>query len=138
MFTSASAVETEAAGQRVAHKIGAGAVLALVGELGAGKTHFVKGLVRGFGSSEVVTSPTFTLLHEYRSGRFPIYHFDFYRIENLGALRAIGFDEIVFSNGISVIEWADRFAEAIPAKACWIRFEISSAEQRQIDLSGIE
>ena len=138
MFTSASVPETEAAGTRVARKIKAGDVLALMGDLGSGKTQFVKGLVRGLGCAQVVTSPTFTLLHEYRGGPLPIYHFDFYRLENLAALRAIGFDEIVFGNGVSVIEWADRFAEAIPSHARWIKFAILAADQRQIDLSAFE
>jgi tRNA threonylcarbamoyladenosine biosynthesis protein TsaE len=138
MFTSASAAETEAAGMRVARKIQAGDVLALVGDLGSGKTQFVKGLVKGLGCTQVVTSPTFTLLHEYRDGPLPIHHFDFYRIESLAALRAIGFDEIVFGNGVSVIEWADRFAEAIPSHARWIKFAILPADQRQIDLSVFE
>jgi tRNA threonylcarbamoyladenosine biosynthesis protein TsaE len=128
MFISVSAAETEAAGTRLAGKIQAGDVLALVGDLGAGKTQFVKGL----GSTEVVTSPTFTLVHEYQSRRLPIYHFDFYRIESSAALRAIGFDEIVFGDGVSVIEWADRFADAIPPQARWITFEIVSENQRRI------
>lgn len=133
MFISASAAETEAAGARFAANIRAGQVLALVGDLGAGKTQFVKGLARALGSHEVVTSPTFTLLHEYKGDSLPIYHFDFYRIESLAALRAIGFDEVVFGTGVSVIEWADRFPDAIPARACWIKFEIVSEEQRRIE-----
>jgi tRNA threonylcarbamoyladenosine biosynthesis protein TsaE len=135
MFISCNAAETEAAGARLAGKIRAGDVLALVGDLGAGKTQFVKGLAKGLGSRDIVTSPTFTLLHEYQCSQLPIYHFDFYRIESLPALRAIGFDEIVFGDGVSVIEWADRFAEAIPPQARWINFEIASEDQRRIDLS---
>jgi len=135
MFISASAAETEAAGTRLAEKIQGGDVLALVGDLGAGKTQFVKGLAKGLGSKDVVTSPTFTLLHEYQGDRLPIYHFDFYRIESLAALRAIGLDELIFGGGVTVIEWADRFAEAIPSPARWIKFEIVSGDQRRIDLS---
>jgi tRNA threonylcarbamoyladenosine biosynthesis protein TsaE len=137
MFISVSAAETEGAGARLAKKIKTGDVLALVGDLGAGKTQFVKGLARGLGSKEAVTSPTFTLLHEYRGGRLTIYHFDFYRIENLSALWAIGFDETVSGDGVSVIEWADRFVDAIPLYAHWIRFEISSEGQRRIELSSL-
>jgi tRNA threonylcarbamoyladenosine biosynthesis protein TsaE len=133
MFISASAAETEAAGERCAANIQAGNVFALVGDLGAGKTQFVKGLARALGSHELVTSPTFTLLHEYKGSTLPIYHFDFYRIESLAALRAIGFEELVFANGVSVIEWADRFPDAIPARAHWIKFEIVSEEQRRIE-----
>jgi len=132
MFISVNAAETKAVGERLAEKIQAGEVLALVGDLGAGKTQFVKGLAKGLGSTAVVTSPTFTLIHEYQGGRLPIYHFDFYRIESLAALRAIGFDEIVFGDGVSVIEWADRFADAIPPRARWIRFEIVSENQRRV------
>jgi tRNA threonylcarbamoyladenosine biosynthesis protein TsaE len=132
MFISVSAAETKAVGARLAEKIQAGDVLALVGDLGAGKTQFVKGLAEGLGSTEVVTSPTFTLVHEYQGNRLPIYHFDFYRIESLAALRAIGFDEIIFGGGVSVIEWADRFADAIPPQARWIKFEIVSDDQRRI------
>jgi tRNA threonylcarbamoyladenosine biosynthesis protein TsaE len=132
MFISVSVAETKAAGARLAEKIQAGDVIALVGDLGAGKTQFVKGLAKGLGSEEMVTSPTFTLVHEYQGKRVPIYHFDFYRIESLAALRAIGFDEIVFGDGVSVIEWADRFADAIPPRARWIKFEIVSDDQRRI------
>jgi tRNA threonylcarbamoyladenosine biosynthesis protein TsaE len=132
MFISVSASETKAAGARLAEKIQAGDVLALVGDLGAGKTQFVKGLAKGLGSTAVVTSPTFTLVHEYQGNRLPIYHFDFYRIESLAALWTIGFDEIVFGDGVSVIEWADRFVDAIPPRARWIKFEIVSDDQRRI------
>jgi tRNA threonylcarbamoyladenosine biosynthesis protein TsaE len=132
MFISVSASETKAAGTRLAEKIQAGDVLALIGDLGAGKTQFVKGLAKGLGSTAVVTSPTFTLVHEYQGNRLPIYHFDFYRIESLAALWAIGFDEIVFGDGVSVIEWADRFVDAIPPRARWIKFEIVSDDQRRI------
>src|SRR6267143_7044308 len=132
MFISVNVAETKAVGERLAGKIQAGDVLALVGDLGAGKTQFVKGLAKGLGSTEVVTSPTFTLVHEYQGSRLPIYHLDFYRIETLAALRAIGFDEIVFGDGVSVIGWADRFADAIPPRARWIKFEIVSEDQRRI------
>ena len=135
MFISVNAAETKAVGERLAEKIQTGDVVALVGDLGAGKTQFVKGLAKGLGSTAVVTSPTFTLVHEYQGSRLPIYHFDFYRIESLAALRAIGFDELVFAGGVTVIEWADRFAEVIPSPARWIKFEIVSGDQRRIDLS---
>src|SRR5438874_12297433 len=112
MSLSVSATETEAAGARLAEKIQSGDVLALVGDLGAIKTQFVKGLTKGLGSTEVVTSPTFTLVHEYQGSRLPIYHFDFYRIETLAALRAIGIDDIPFANGGSAIECPDRVSDA--------------------------
>jgi len=134
IFTSASVAETEAAGARVAQEARAGEVLALAGDLGTGKTQFVKGFAGGLGCPAPVTSPTFTLLHEYLGGRLSIYHFDFYRLENLTALKAIGFDEYIFGDGVSIIEWADRFPSAIPVDARWIRFHMISPHERTIKL----
>ena len=81
-FISNSASETEAIGRQFAKELDAGSILALKGELGSGKTQFTKGLVAGLGSSLPVTSPTFTIIHEYPGGRLPVYHFDFFRLEN--------------------------------------------------------
>jgi len=131
-FISNSPAETEAIGRQVAENIGVGSVLALKGDLGSGKTLFVKGVVKGLGSSADVTSPTFTILHEYRGGRLPVYHFDLFRVENPQALARLGFDEYFFGDGISVIEWADRFPEFVPEQARWIFFEIKSETQRAI------
>ena len=131
-FISNSPAETEAIGRQVAENIGVGSVLALKGELGSGKTLFVKGVVAGLGGSADVTSPTFTILHEYRAGRLPIYHFDLFRIENPQALARLGLDDYFFGDGISVIEWADRFPDFVPEQARWIFFEIKSETQRAI------
>lgn len=131
-FISNSPAETEAIGRQVAENIGVGSVLALKGELGSGKTLFVKGVVAGLGSSADVTSPTFTIVHEYRGGRLPVYHFDLFRIENPQALARLGLDDYFFGDGISVIEWADRFPEFVPEQARWIFFEIKSETQRAI------
>ena len=129
---SNSPAETEATGRQVAENIGIGSVLALKGDLGSGKTLFVKGVVAGLGSSADVTSPTFTILHEYRGGRLPVYHFDLFRVENQQALSRLGLDDYFFGDGISVIEWADRFPEFVPEQARWIFFEIKSETQRAI------
>jgi tRNA threonylcarbamoyladenosine biosynthesis protein TsaE len=134
MFTSASVAETEEAGVQLARAVKPGDVFALAGDLGTGKTQFVKGFARGLGYTLPVTSPTFTLVHEYQGGRLPIYHFDFYRIENSEALKTIGFDEYVYGYGVSLIEWADRFASAIPMSARWIRFQLISPDERTIEL----
>ena len=131
-FISNSPAETEAIGRQLAERIDVGGVLALKGELGSGKTLFVKGLVAGLGSSADVTSPTFTILHEYRGGRLPVYHFDLFRVENPQALSRLGLDDYFFGDGISVIEWADRFPEFVPEQARWIFFEIKSETQRAI------
>ena len=131
-FISNSPAETEAFGRDFARKIDKGTVVALKGELGAGKTQFVKGFVVGLGSSSEVTSPTFTLIHEYNGGRFPIYHFDFFRIEDRQSAERLGLDEYFFGDGVSVIEWADNFPELIPHHANWLSFETKSETQRAI------
>lgn len=138
MFISRSAAETESAGARVAKSLRAGDVLALAGELGAGKTQFVKGIARGLHCSQPVTSPTFTIVHHYQDGDFSIYHFDFYRLENRRALEQISFDEYLQNDGICVIEWADKMRNAIPPDARWINFKIISVDERAIDLSAFE
>jgi tRNA threonylcarbamoyladenosine biosynthesis protein TsaE len=131
-FISNSPAETEAIGRQLAERIDVGGVLALKGELGSGKTLFVKGLVAGLGSSADVTSPTFTIAHEYRGGRLPVYHFDFFRLEDSQSLARLGLDDYFFGDGVSVIEWADRFPEFIPEQARRILFEIKSDTQRAI------
>ena len=131
-FISNSPAETEAIGRQLAEHIDVGAVLALKGELGSGKTLFVKGVVAGLGSSADVTSPTFTIAHEYRGGRLPVYHFDFFRLEDSQSLARLGLDDYFFGDGLSVIEWADRFPEFIPERARPILFEIKSETQRAI------
>jgi tRNA threonylcarbamoyladenosine biosynthesis protein TsaE len=131
-FISNSPAETEAIGRQLAERIDVGGVLALKGELGSGKTLFVKGLVAGLGSSADVTSPTFTIAHEYRGGRLPVYHFDFFRLEDSQSLARLGLDDYFFGDGVSVIEWADRFPEFIPEQARPILFEIKSNTQRTI------
>ena len=103
-------------------------MLALVGELGAGKTHFTKGLVAGLGSTAVVTSPTFTIIHEYGDGKLPIYHFDFFRLDERERLMRLGLDDYFFGDGVCVVEWADRFPELMPEQARWIRFEMPTAD----------
>ena len=123
-FTSNSVAETMAFARQWARQIAPNDVVALVGDLGAGKTHFVKGLLEGLESTENATSPTFTLVHEYRSGRLPVFHFDFYRLNQPAELAEIGFDDYLEEGGVAVIEWADRFAQALPKRTRWIRLEI--------------
>lgn len=135
MSISNSAEETAAMGEGFGAVAGQGDVLALKGDLGAGKTEFVKGFVSAMGSSAQVTSPTFTLLHEYPSGRLPVYHFDFYRLEKPEAALQLGLDDYLFGDGISIIEWADRFPGLIPDSATWVFFEITSETTRMISAS---
>jgi tRNA threonylcarbamoyladenosine biosynthesis protein TsaE len=111
-------------------------VVALVGDPGAGKTQFVKGLVTGCGSADEVTSPTFTLIHEYQSGRWPVFHFDFYRISHPFEIENIGFDEYLDDGGIAVIEWADRFPQVFPARTRWVMIESEGPAVRIISERG--
>jgi tRNA threonylcarbamoyladenosine biosynthesis protein TsaE len=135
-FISNSPAETEAAGRRLARDTSVGSVFALQGELGSGKTLFTKGFVAGMGSNAAVSSPTFTIVHEYRDGRLPVYHFDFFRVESHKSLARLGLEDYFFGDGVSVIEWADRFPEFIPEQAHWILFEIRSENQRAITFQG--
>jgi len=135
-FISNSPPETEAIARRLADDLVAGSVLALKGELGSGKTLFTQALVAGLESDAAVTSPTFTIVHEYQGGRFPVYHFDFFRLEDRESAERLGLEDYFFSDGVSVIEWADRFQELIPEQARWISFEIKSEAQRAITFDG--
>ncbi len=112
--------ETIKAGLRFAAELQAGDVLALVGDLGSGKTHFTKGICRGLQIHDDITSPTFVILNEYVSGRLPVYHFDFYRMKSLAELDEIGFEEYLYRDGVCIIEWADMVAEKLPPR----RYEI--------------
>ncbi len=114
--------ETLALGRAEGERCVAGDVIALCGELGAGKTQFVKGLAAGLGVASEVTSPTFTLIHEYAGGRLPVYHFDFYRLHSAAEAMALGLDEYLEGAGVSVIEWADKFPGLLPAGTRWIHF----------------
>jgi tRNA threonylcarbamoyladenosine biosynthesis protein TsaE len=119
---SQSADETIAYGHAHAATLRRGDVLGLCGDLGAGKTHFVKGLADALGTAATVTSPTFTLIHEYLGGRLPLYHFDFYRLDDENEALKIGLDEYLDGDGVCVIEWADKFKNLLPAHTQWFRF----------------
>lgn len=134
-YISDSPSATELTGREFALHLPAGTVVALTGPLGAGKTRFVKGLANGIGAPGEVTSPTFTLVHEYAGGRFPVYHFDFFRIEDRSSAERLGLDEYFFGDGICVVEWADKFADLIPPNARWVSFETKSETERTITIS---
>lgn len=111
-------------GRGLARSLKVGDVVALCGHLGAGKTQAVKGIVAGLGSQAEVTSPTFTLVHEYLDGQAPIYHFDFYRMEREEEVLSLGWDDYLDDEaGIVLVEWADLFPRLMPDSARWFRFE---------------
>lgn len=113
-----------------------GEVVALVGGLGTGKTHWTKGLVAGLGCDAEVTSPTFSLVHEYPGGRMPVFHLDFYRLENVQELIAIGWDEYLDAGGVVIAEWGDKFPELLPPEARWLHFSMEGDGSRRISEHG--
>lgn len=127
--------ETFELARSFADRLKAGDVLALTGELGAGKTRFVQGLAAGLGVGEksYVRSPSFTIMNEYGGGRLGLYHFDFYRLAREGELRDLGLDEYFESGGVTVIEWADRFPRALPKQTKEIKFTIIDETTREIE-----
>lgn len=124
--------ETVAAGQALGATLDPGAVVALSGDLGAGKTHFVRGLVEGWGGAETATSPTFTLLHEYATPRGPVFHLDLYRAGSAAEVWSAAHDEMESPGGLVVVEWADRFPELIPDGAVQVRIEHAGEGRRRI------
>lgn len=95
-------------------------VVCLKGDLGSGKTVFAKGYARGLGITHTVTSPSFTLIHEYMDGRIPFYHFDIYRISSIEEMYMLGYEEYFYGDGVCLIEWAEKISEIIPEDALWI------------------
>jgi len=124
--------ETQSIGSEFARIATAGTVVSLTGDLGAGKTEFVKGLALGLGTDGPVTSPTFTILHEYRGGRLPLFHMDFYRLREEWELDEIGFDEYLKSGGVCAIEWGDKFPGRLPPDSIRIFFSIEAGERREL------
>jgi tRNA threonylcarbamoyladenosine biosynthesis protein TsaE len=136
---SHSPAETFAHGRSFAAPLRKGDVIALCGELGAGKTHFVKGLAEGLGCDpDAVTSPTFTLINEYTGGRMPLFHFDLYRLESEDELLRVGLDDYLEDDGVVVIEWADKFPALLPRHTKWLYFRHNEDGSRTIGPRGEE
>ena len=132
--TTRSSEETEVFASGIAASLEGGDIIALTGDLGAGKTHFARGLAGGLGvPPEVpISSPTFSIVQEYSGGRLPLYHFDFYRLESSHDLLDLGWDEYLDAGAIIVVEWADKFPELLPAHTRWWLLSHNSDGSRAI------
>ena len=131
-FTSRSPAETESFAEGIATSCSSGTVIGLSGDLGAGKTQFVKGLARGLGCTGLVHSPTFALLHWYEGGRLPLFHLDLYRLETQTQIEQAGLDEYFAPKGVAVVEWFERWRGSRPEEFRAIRIEVTSETERII------
>ena len=136
-FITNSPEETEAVGQALGKILKPGTVLAYEGDLGAGKTAFTRGLARGLGAAEQVTSPTYTIVNEYLSGRMPLFHFDMYRLKSSDDLWDIGWEDYLERGGVCAVEWSENVADAMEG-AVRICIEKVSEDVRKITITGGE
>ncbi|MDD4565637.1 MAG: tRNA (adenosine(37)-N6)-threonylcarbamoyltransferase complex ATPase subunit type 1 TsaE [Eubacteriales bacterium] len=123
---------TKRFGIELAQKLKPGDIIALIGDLGTGKTTLTKSIAEGLGITEMITSPTFTIVREYMSGRIPLYHFDVYRLSSAEEMNELGYEEYFFGQGVCVIEWADKIMELIPQGSIIIRIEYGINEEERI------
>ncbi|MDR2088829.1 MAG: tRNA (adenosine(37)-N6)-threonylcarbamoyltransferase complex ATPase subunit type 1 TsaE [Clostridiales Family XIII bacterium] len=129
--------ETEALGLALAAKARPGTVIALIGDLGTGKTTLTKALAAGLGIAERVTSPTFAIIKEYAGGRLPLYHFDAYRLGGAEEMYALGFEEYFCGDGVTVVEWANLVEELLPEDAIVVELAYGqSADERLVRMKG--
>ena len=135
IFTTNSPAETEVIGAALGKIIPAGTVIAYRGDLGAGKTAFTRGLARGLGYQEPVTSPTYTVCNEYLGGRLPLFHFDMYRLRSAEDLWDIGWDDYLDRGGICAVEWSENVADAME-DAISVTIEKTGEESRRIIIEG--
>ena len=134
-FITNSAQETEQVGQALGTRLLPGTVLAYEGDLGAGKTAFTRGLARGLGATEQVTSPTYTIVNEYLSGRIPLFHLDMYRLASADDLWDIGWEDYLERGGVCAVEWSENVREAME-DAITVRIEKLGEESRKITITG--
>ena len=128
-----SAGEMVALGRAFSETLEAGDVLGFVGDLGAGKTHFIRGVLEGLGASAPAASPTFSLVHEHADGRLPAAHFDFYRLKGEDEALGMGWDEYLSGGQVLLVEWADRFGGALmPAGTHWLVLRHSGENTRTV------
>ena len=136
-YLTNSPAETEAIGAALAKTLQPGTVIAYRGDLGAGKTAFTRGMARGLGVTDIVTSPTYTIVNEYLGGRLPLFHFDMYRLASSDDLFDIGWDDYLERGGVAAVEWSENVADAME-DAIFITIEKTGDESRRITIEGGE
>ena len=136
-FVTHSAEETMELGRQIARGLPRRGTVLLIGDLGAGKTMLAKGIISGLGAAlpEDVSSPTFTLIHEYGHGR--VYHIDLYRLEKPAEVASLGLEDIFERDAVALIEWGERFPALMPAERLEIRLRATGSEDRQIEISNV-
>lgn len=137
VFNSDSPENTIEIAAYIAKKLCGNEVIAFTGNLGAGKTYFTKGIAKGIGYNGNVTSPTFALINEYIGGKYPVYHFDMYRISSWDDLYSTGFFEYL-GNGITVVEWSENISAALPENTIYVTIEKTGESSRKITVTGVE
>lgn len=138
-YVSHSEAETEDLGRRLAAALSPGAVVAYRGDLGMGKTAFTRGLARGLGITERVTSPTFTVVNEYEGGRLPLFHFDMYRLGSSEELFGIGWEDYLARGGVCAVEWSENVEDALEEDAVRVDIRRGDGEDwRVIAIEGVE
>ncbi len=134
-FQTNSPAQTEAVGAALGRIIPPGTVIAYLGDLGAGKTAFTRGLARGLGCTDMVTSPTYTIVNEYLSGRMPLFHFDMYRLHSSDDLWDIGWEDYLDRGGVCAVEWSENVADAMEG-AVTVKIEKTGEASRRITMEG--
>ena len=138
-YISKSEQETERIGSEFAASLPGGTVVAMYGDLGAGKTAFVRGMAQGLGITQRVTSPTFTIVNEYEGGRLPLFHFDMYRLHSAEELFDIGWEDFLSRGGICAVEWSENIQEALEPGTVYVDIRRGQGEQeRIISIKGME
>ena len=135
IFYTTSPGETEALGEKLARVLHPGTVIAFRGDLGAGKTAFTRGLARGLGADDRVTSPTYTIVNEYMGGKMPLFHFDMYRLGSSDELFDIGWEDYLERGGVCAVEWSENVADAMEG-ALTVCIEKTGENQRTITIQG--
>jgi len=138
IITTTSAEDTIKLGEKIAKRLKSGDIVALSGELGAGKTTLVKGIAKGLGvkNYRYVNSPSFVLVKEYR-GKIPLFHFDIYRLNNLKEIEDIGYEDYLARRGVVVIEWSSKMTRILPKRHLDIALKIKNSNERIISVKGI-